>query len=57
MNAVVEVRHLTKTYKNATALNDVSLSLDEDSIYGLLGRNGAGKTTLKIGRASCRERV
>ena len=46
MNAVVEVRHLTKTYKNATALNDVSLSLDEDSIYGLLGRNGAGKTSL-----------
>ena len=46
MNSVVEVRHLTKTYKTATALDDVSLSIDEDSIYGLLGRNGAGKTTL-----------
>ncbi|WP_098730533.1 ABC transporter ATP-binding protein [Brevibacterium epidermidis] len=46
MNSVVEVRHLTKTYKTATALDDVSVSIDEDSIYGLLGRNGAGKTTL-----------
>lgn len=46
MNSVVEVRHLTKTYKNTTALNDVSLTIEEDSIYGLLGRNGAGKTTL-----------
>ncbi|WP_210604935.1 ABC transporter ATP-binding protein [Brevibacterium oceani] len=46
MNSVVEVRHLTKTYKNATALDDISLTIEKDSIYGLLGRNGAGKTTL-----------
>lgn len=46
MNSVVEVRHLTKTYKTANALEDVSLSIEKDSIYGLLGRNGAGKTTL-----------
>ena len=46
MDSVVEVRHLTKTYKNTTALNDVSLTIEKDSIYGLLGRNGAGKTTL-----------
>lgn len=46
MNSVVEVRHLTKTYKAANALEDVSLSIEKDSIYGLLGRNGAGKTTL-----------
>jgi ABC-2 type transport system ATP-binding protein len=46
MNSVIEVRHLTKTYKHTTALDDVSLSLEKDSIYGLLGRNGAGKTTL-----------
>lgn len=46
MNSVVELRHLTKTYKTTTALNDVSLSIEQDSIYGLLGRNGAGKTTL-----------
>lgn len=46
MNSVIEVRHLTKTFKHTTALNDISLTIDEDSIYGLLGRNGAGKTTL-----------
>lgn len=46
MTSVIEVRHLTKTYKTTTALDDVSLSIEADSIYGLLGRNGAGKTTL-----------
>ncbi|WP_166970538.1 ABC transporter ATP-binding protein [Brevibacterium atlanticum] len=46
MNSVIEVRHLTKTYKNTTALDDISLTIEKDSIYGLLGRNGAGKTTL-----------
>ncbi|WP_209372302.1 ABC transporter ATP-binding protein [Brevibacterium renqingii] len=46
MNSVVELRHLTKVYKSMIALNDVSLSIEQDSIYGLLGRNGAGKTTL-----------
>lgn len=46
MNAVIEVRHLTKTYKKTKALDDVSLTIEQDAIYGLLGRNGAGKTTL-----------
>ncbi|RLK52252.1 ABC transporter ATP-binding protein [Microbacterium telephonicum] len=42
----ISVSHLTKRYKDTLALDDVSLSLDENVIYGLLGRNGAGKTTL-----------
>ncbi|HYP74061.1 MAG TPA: ABC transporter ATP-binding protein [Microbacterium sp.] len=46
MTAVIEAQHLTKRYKETVALDDVSLSLDENVIYGLLGRNGAGKTTL-----------
>ena len=46
MTAVIEVRDLTKTYKHTRALDNVSLSLEGDAIYGLLGRNGAGKTTL-----------
>lgn len=46
MNTVVEVRDLTKSYGNLTALNHVSFSLEAEKIYGLLGRNGAGKTTL-----------
>ena len=46
MTAVIEVEHLTKRYGTTLALDDVSLSLEPNAIYGLLGRNGAGKTTL-----------
>lgn len=46
MTSVIEVRNLTKQYKHTTALDDINLSIEQDSIYGLLGRNGAGKTTL-----------
>ncbi|SFS77703.1 ABC transporter ATP-binding protein [Paenibacillus sp. 453mf] len=47
MTTIVEIRHLTKSFgKDVTALNDISLKIDENKIYGLLGRNGAGKTTL-----------
>src|SRR5699024_9458843 len=41
----VQVEHLTKKYNGHVALDDVSISLNEAKIYGLLGRNGAGKTT------------
>lgn len=46
MASVIDTRDLTKKYKQSTALDNVNLSIEEDSIYGLLGRNGAGKTTL-----------
>ncbi|MFS0894912.1 ABC transporter ATP-binding protein [Microbacterium sp. 179-I 3D3 NHS] len=46
MTTVIEVQNLTKRYKDKRALDNVSLSLEEGAIYGLLGRNGAGKTTL-----------
>lgn len=46
MTAVIEVNNLSKHYKDKRALDNVSLSLEGDAIYGLLGRNGAGKTTL-----------
>ncbi|MBV9615793.1 MAG: ABC transporter ATP-binding protein [Ktedonobacteraceae bacterium] len=46
MSKVVEVRQLTKSYRNVTAVNQVSFSLEASKIYGLLGRNGAGKTTI-----------
>src|SRR5690625_2044675 len=42
---VIKVENLTKEYRGDIALNNVSFSLDEPKIYGLLGRNGAGKTT------------
>lgn len=46
MNNVLEVQSVIKSYGKKNALNNVSLKLDENKIYGLLGRNGAGKTTL-----------
>lgn len=41
----IEIKNVTKKYKHNYALNNVSFTLDEPKIYGLLGRNGAGKTT------------
>lgn len=43
---LIEVKNLTKQYGPVTALKNVSLKLEPNRIYGLLGRNGAGKTTL-----------
>lgn len=42
----IEVKHLTKQYSNHLALDDLSLSIPQNSIFGLLGPNGAGKTSL-----------
>jgi len=39
------VKKLTKIYKNVTAVNDLSFTVNEGKIFGLLGPNGAGKTT------------
>lgn len=43
---LLRVEHVTKRYASHTALDDVSLSVPQGSVYGLLGHNGAGKTTL-----------
>jgi ABC-2 type transport system ATP-binding protein len=45
-SVVVEVAHLSKHFGKVDAVDDVSFTLTENKIYGLLGRNGAGKTTL-----------
>ncbi|MGA1835665.1 ABC transporter ATP-binding protein [Herbiconiux sp. 11R-BC] len=46
MSAVVEVQNLSKHFKNVKAVDDVTFCVEENTIYGLLGRNGAGKTTV-----------
>ena len=45
MNAI-QIKNVTKQYKDITALDDVSFSFEHGKIYGFLGRNGAGKSTL-----------
>lgn len=46
MNSILEVKNVVKQFGDYKALNDVSFTIPEGSIYGLLGPNGAGKTTL-----------
>ena len=46
MSSIVECEHVTKRYGDIIAVNDVSLSIEEGEIFGLVGPNGAGKTTL-----------
>jgi len=46
MTSVIEVKSLTKRYRDTLAVDDISFSIEKDTIYGLLGRNGAGKTTV-----------
>jgi ABC-2 type transport system ATP-binding protein len=41
----IEVNHLTKTYGDLVAVNDVSFSVKKGEIFAFLGPNGAGKTT------------
>ena len=44
MNAI-ETKHLTKKYKDLTAVNGLDLEVREGELFALLGVNGAGKTT------------
>jgi ABC-type multidrug transport system ATPase subunit len=43
---ILELNSITKHYKTVTALNNVSFSVPEGSVFGILGPNGSGKTTL-----------
>ena len=42
----IAARHLTKSFGEKEVIHDCSLSVEQGSLYGVLGRNGAGKTTL-----------
>lgn len=43
---ILRTLNLTKKYKNFSAIDNLSFSLQQGNIYGLIGQNGAGKTTL-----------
>ena len=57
MTTNVEGKNLSLHYGKHAALQDVSFTLTEGKIYGLLGRNGAGKTSLLSILASFREQT
>ena len=42
----LELKQISKIYGKKTVLNGLNLTLEEEKIYGLIGRNGAGKTTM-----------
>ncbi|WP_372792885.1 ABC transporter ATP-binding protein [Lutibacter sp.] len=46
MKNILTVENVCKNYGNFVALNNVSISVPEGSVFGLLGPNGAGKTSL-----------
>lgn len=43
---MLKIENIVKQYENHVALNDVSLTVPQGSVFGLLGPNGAGKTSL-----------
>ena len=44
--AIIKTTNLTKKFKELTAVDDISLEIEDGECFGLLGPNGAGKTTL-----------
>ena len=46
MVTVIEVQGLTKQFGDTTAVDNVTLSVPQGSLFGLLGPNGSGKTTM-----------
>jgi ABC-2 type transport system ATP-binding protein len=42
----ISVNHISKSYKEVKALNDITFDVNEGELFGLIGPDGAGKTTL-----------
>jgi len=45
MASVIDVRHISKDFKEVRAVDDLSFSVPQGKVYGFLGQNGAGKST------------
>lgn len=46
MSVKIEFKNVTKNFDNLVALNNISLSINEGEIFGIVGQSGAGKSTL-----------
>ena len=44
--AIIEVENVTCRFGQVTAVQDVTLAIEEGTIFGLVGSDGAGKSTL-----------
>lgn len=45
MEKIIEIKNLSKIYKNGRGITDITLDINKGDIFGFLGPNGAGKTT------------
>ena len=44
---MIKIENVTKTFKENTVLNNVSINFEKGKIHGLIGRNGSGLSGLK----------
>ncbi|MCJ7690375.1 MAG: ATP-binding cassette domain-containing protein, partial [Clostridiaceae bacterium] len=45
MEKAIEIKNLSKVYKNGRGITDININIHKGEIFGFLGPNGAGKTT------------
>lgn len=48
MERILELKNISKSYKNKAVLTNVSLSIYQGEIYGLLGKNGIGDNAIMM---------
>ena len=44
--AILEIKNITKTFGGLKALDEINMSIEENTLTGFIGPNGCGKTTL-----------